>query len=436
MKKILALVVLFFALIIPITTRADGGLMPPHGYWIAETDQKAVIVFENNTETLILSTNFQGDAKEFAWIIPTPTQPQVDKGPYNIFESLQELTDVYDGGNIIYDSPLMMGAPEKTASVRVVEQKKIDIYDISVLEANDNEALYKWLQDNDYNYPAYGKAVLDDYIRNDWYFTAVKIIPESLAQATNQLNQGTITPLQLVFSSTKIVYPLKISSITMNNSANTSPQIIEDATNPSEISQPITPNNYVDIKLYVFADHKKDAIGFEAQYANWVDTNKIKNLAFNDKGDPWYTPKSDEMYLTVLDRGMNTRDMKNDAFLVDAEDNSAIPPSQFWLNVLATVLVIFFLIISPFGLLYILFLILFIFIKSRGARIAFLICQGILALSGITIAVAVLFSTGTSWGESDMMPLWLSALIVIGAMIIGMVLEIVLGGRGSKVKKK
>ncbi|MDD5731672.1 MAG: DUF2330 domain-containing protein [Patescibacteria group bacterium] len=437
MKKIVLIIGLLAIIAIPTVSMADGGIMPPPNHWVAETDQKGVIVFENNTETLILSTSFQGDAKDFAWIVPTPSKPQVDKGPDNIFEALSNLTNVSEnGGGIIYSQPLGLGSAEIAPRVNVIEQKKIGIYNIAVLEANDQNALYDWLQQNGYNYPAYGKTILDDYIRNNWYFTAVKINPENLAQAETELSSGTITPLKLIFSSTKIVYPLKISSITMNN-PNTIVPVINDSPIPSIAPMPITPSRYVSVRLYVLADHKKQADGFEAQYANWIDTKTIRNLAFDDNGNSWISPKGNKMYLTELYRGMNTKDMKSDIFLIDAEDNSAIPPSQFWYNVLATVVFALLIILSPFGLLYIIFMLLFIFLKSKIVKVTSVVFQALILLVGIITLLLVLSSMSQSYSsDSGLVGILVSSLIIIAAMILGMILEIVFNRRKNRRKKK
>ncbi|MBI4709254.1 MAG: hypothetical protein HY764_03570, partial [Candidatus Portnoybacteria bacterium] len=56
----------------PICVLADGGLFMPPDVYMYETDQRAVIFYENNVETLILSTTFRGSAKDFGWVVPVP----------------------------------------------------------------------------------------------------------------------------------------------------------------------------------------------------------------------------------------------------------------------------------------------------------------------------------------------------------------------------
>jgi hypothetical protein len=53
MKRVLLALGLLVVMILPISASADGMIIPPPGYWMYETDQKAVIVHENGIETLM-----------------------------------------------------------------------------------------------------------------------------------------------------------------------------------------------------------------------------------------------------------------------------------------------------------------------------------------------------------------------------------------------
>lgn len=215
-EKFLLATLITFAYLLPIFAVADGGLVPPLDRYIYETDQKAVIFYDQGVENLILQITFEGDAKDFAWIIPTPKQPQVEKSTDTLFARLDELTRPEEEG-----APMSAGfglmntsVDDVGRSVRVVETKKIEYYDINVLEASDKNALYNWLNDNGYAFPQQGKYIIDDYIQKGWYFTAVKIDNESVSDLVEgQLQNGHAIPLKLSFETEEIIYPLKISSL-------------------------------------------------------------------------------------------------------------------------------------------------------------------------------------------------------------------------------
>jgi hypothetical protein len=211
----------FFGLLImvlvlfPTLVRADGMIIPKPSYYVDESGQKAVIWHDGKRETLILSTSFSGNAEDFAWIIPVPAKPEVTYSKDELFTALEDYTrpKVQDR----YPAPLMgvnliqSGIDDYSAKVTVVETKKVDIYDVSVLEATDGTALRKWLEDNGYEYPATKDHLLQYYVTRNWYFVAAKISATATDYAGSSLRQGHATPLKISFETAQIVYPLKIS---------------------------------------------------------------------------------------------------------------------------------------------------------------------------------------------------------------------------------
>ncbi|RLG90176.1 MAG: hypothetical protein DRO36_06550 [Candidatus Hecatellales archaeon] len=231
MLKKLLFVVFGVALLVPQIALADGMVVPPKDYWIQETDQKAVIFYDKGIETLVLSITFRGDAEDFGWVVPVPAKPEVSKGSDGLFTSLQELT----GYTRAYlEAPVFgLGAAGdyEEKSVTIIETKKVDYYEVTVLSSTDKDALTEWLNDNGYDFPSSASYILDSYIQNGWYFVAMKINPQSLdwKDVSQQLREGHATPVAISFATKNIVYPLKISSVmsqttssqTTNSNANT-----------------------------------------------------------------------------------------------------------------------------------------------------------------------------------------------------------------------
>lgn len=397
-------------LILPIAASADGVIFPPPDYWVYETNQKAVIFHDQNVETLVISITFQGDAKDFSWVIPTPSRPEVEKSTDEIFTALEKLTQP----EISYPIPLYreraLGMPSTEKGVTVVETKKVEYYDIAVLEADDPDALTKWLKDNNYQFSEEAKYLLNDYINNKWYFTAVKIDTKSLAESVEtQLHEGHAVPLKFTFTSSKIVYPLKISgmaeylkeplrpwpeplpymesgrdvgegvssgeTVAISNCSSHDecagllcPQVVGQDTpcciggqcvcGPSDCRKtaappyPAPPRPYwrpsVGILLYVFADHKKDLPGFNTEWANWVKSKDIEKLAIESNGEPWIKAKARKYYLTKLSRYMQPSEMTYDLYPRDAADNKPVGVKRWaWPSVFMNVL-IFLVMLSIF----------------------------------------------------------------------------------------
>lgn len=321
-------------LFLPGLTLADGMIVTPPDSYMFETDQKAVIFYENGIEDLILSVQVRGNAKDFAWIIPTPNRPQVSKSSDSLFTSLADLTKI----DYYYDQPQPLGLgtgyrDAVSSGVEVIETKQIDYYDITVLAASETEALYQWLNDHGYQFPESATYILDDYVNINWYFTAVKVDSKYLSNNLDeQFRSGHAIPLRLTFASDQIVYPLKISSANITYQEPKTIEIIDQnqgVVQPSKtVRYPSYPPDFVNILLYVFAGHKQELTNFQTLYASWLDQDKIQNLAFLDNGQPWKEVGGEKYYLTKLQRQMRSSEMTSDLFFKQADNDDAVNSAE------------------------------------------------------------------------------------------------------------
>lgn len=458
MKKLLALLIaLTFAALIPAShTKADGMVLPPPGYFVQETEQKAVIIYQDNVEQLIVSIGFQSDAKDFAWIIPTPSKPEVDKSTDELFTGLEDLTDTYTYRGISDGmAPLSM---EKAAepSVTVLESKKVDIYDIVVLQATNSKDLAKWLNENKYVYPEKEAYLFDSYIKKGWFFVGAKINSKLLdSSGVRKLNDGHATPLKLTFTTDKIVFPMKISSVvseqSVNNNGNVIVPEVSNNKNDTPVSSVAPPNpdiyypdyprqTNIPINLYIFADHKKELPGFNTDYAASVKKDRIRNLAYID-GEPWYDPGKD-MYLTKLTRYMALSEMTDDLYPRDAEDDTAITDDLtkgkiFLIIALVSAATIVGSIVCPCGILFIIGSLMHISKKRKNNLIGWVFQWIGFALMFITEAVVagyLIFQENEIERDSKfaLMSLSITLGVIIVALATVMVLQKVKLGKRKK----
>jgi len=61
-----------------------------------EKSQKALIYYHDQTENMVVSTSFQGNSKDFAWVIPTPSKPEIFKSSAGLFTTLEKITKTTD----------------------------------------------------------------------------------------------------------------------------------------------------------------------------------------------------------------------------------------------------------------------------------------------------------------------------------------------------
>ncbi len=196
---------------------------------INEPTQKAIIVYDNGREDLLLQVRYEGPLNEFGWLIPVPALPDVEKGSMEPFYELSELTQRRW-------TPLrvaLAGTPE-IERVTVVEVKTVGAYEVAILSPKDADSLGQWLQSHDYAIPPLKAGILDEYIHKNWYFVAAKIRldpevdfkmvsppngrnegPPDKGQDTvqQQLSKGELHPILISFDAEHCVFPLKISAV-------------------------------------------------------------------------------------------------------------------------------------------------------------------------------------------------------------------------------
>ena len=180
--KVLALAVL----LAPAPALADGGFVVSKFVWdkhkdIAEPTQKAILVYDAGREDLILQVKYEGPVDEFGWLIPVPNLPTVQKGSMKCFYELSQYTQrhfeppVYETRNASMGLASKGMDTEPEPPVKVIEIKTVGDYEIAVLSTKDSGALAKWLDTNQFYFPANKTNVLDAYVQQHWYFVAVKI---------------------------------------------------------------------------------------------------------------------------------------------------------------------------------------------------------------------------------------------------------------------
>ncbi|MBN2518072.1 MAG: DUF2330 domain-containing protein [Candidatus Altiarchaeota archaeon] len=179
MKKAVLVGILAVLALIPFFScaYADGMMIPDHpGYKISEPEQQAVIFWDGQKETMVLSTKIESaNTINLAWIIPiqSSTTPEVTGGTIGIFRKFEEF---FYGETYRVDSLLGMNKAEAGVSgVTVIERKEINIYDLVTLQASNARDLVEWLRENGYSASDDMIDVLDDYVGTKYYFIANKI---------------------------------------------------------------------------------------------------------------------------------------------------------------------------------------------------------------------------------------------------------------------
>jgi len=388
---------------------ADGGFFPPADYWVMPGQQNAIIFYEDNTETLFLTSEFQGDANDLVWIIPTPNLPEIEKASEEIFENIAELAMPqrdYAGDFGIFKS----GAEAGAGVVVVIETKKIDYYDVNVLAASDKDTLVKWFNENNYSYPEGYSYVLEYYINKNWFFTAIKISPESQgsSQVVEDLKEGHPTPIKMKFLSDQIVFPLKISSVEFP------PKEYEQS---SEIDYEY--EDYIPIQIFIIADNKYEADNFYIPYGNWVSKEQIKNLGNDEQGNPLIQPLNERYFLTSLNAYYEKSEMDKDIYFEKSIDNKKINAGPEPWEIFVQSLIFILIWTLSLGLLFIVGALILFLSSNKTAKIIAWILQIIsLSLTVIVLLLGFLLTLLTSsLGNPYFISFLITSLLLICIML-------------------
>jgi len=434
-SNIIFLSAIFLILFSVSSILADGGYIPRPGYWVRPGQQRAVIFYEDNTETMILTSGFIGNARDLVWIVPTPTKPEVSKADEKVFTNAQKLAYPKYSRSYGYGEIMMAatGDSMKNSGVVVIDSRQVDYYDVKTLLATSSNDLVKWFNDNNYSYPKEYSYVLESYIKRGWYFTAIKISPESAGatEVIQDLKEGNPTPVKMVFLSDKIVFPLKISSVDFPNTndkkyiaaadepigaarkdskgytwtklsdisgggnwkivsnipygyegVSWGDSLIDQQQGGINYNQNNNYNNYyskyqtyIPINIYLFADGKAQGDNFNINYGNWVTKKDIEKLGNDENGNPYITPKKSKYFLTHLSANMQKSQMDDDLYLTNAEDNKKVNAGPeawelFAQGLLLGMIVFLIWIFAPvFGILFIIGVVMLFLTVNKSLRI-------------------------------------------------------------------
>lgn len=238
---------------------------------VLQPAQKAFITWDpaENVETFTVQPKFEGNAQDFGMVIPTPGRPKLDEMPRDFFKELAVFTilepmdlDKYKRFPRAAAANAGFGGarPEREKrkdTVKVLEAGVVGSLDYKIITAEKADDLYAWLKDNGYNYGG-DEATLNFYVEKKWFFTVMKIDTKQMKLNPDGSYLGEVTPTRFTFESPKLVYPLKITQIS-----------VKDKT---------------EALFYVSAPHKMDLPGdFTYQYTFAPMWHQAMNFAIPEK---------------------------------------------------------------------------------------------------------------------------------------------------------
>ena len=202
------------------------------GQDVNQPGQKAFLTWDpvEEIESFTVQPQFQGNAKDFGMVVPTPSRPKLQEAHRDFFKMLAVFTILEPMDPKKFKGwmrTMTLGAPAGAApvprseavekKVTVLESGVVGSLDYKILEAKDAKDLYDWLKQNDYSY-AGDEATLEHYVKQGWYFTVMKIDPKQMKRDQGGTYRGEVTPTRFTFASDRLIYPLKITQLSVKDS--------------------------------------------------------------------------------------------------------------------------------------------------------------------------------------------------------------------------
>jgi hypothetical protein len=207
------------------------------GFYVAKADtklfnkaSKVVLVRDGDKTVLTMANDYEGEAKDFAIVIPVPTF--IEKGQIHVADNaLIEHLDAYSAPRLVeyFDEdpcnpprPMAMAGRmggtaglarkaehDKALGVTIEAEYTVGEYDILILSAEQSGGLETWLKENGYKIPEGAGAVLESYIKQKMRFFVAKVNLEEKAKAGFHY----LRPLQVAFETPKFMLPIRLGTV-------------------------------------------------------------------------------------------------------------------------------------------------------------------------------------------------------------------------------
>jgi hypothetical protein len=232
------LAILALAVISPSYSQAACCYFSAKNADILQPGQKAFLTWDpqEQVETFTVQPKFEGNALDFGMVIPTPSQPKLHEMPRDFFKHLAVYSILkrrefphsrlmpYPSGkalpfNAFGPAAVSEGAPaveKRKPAIKILEVGVVGSLDYKIIEAGRADDLYQWLKDHQYSYSG-DEATLNHYVQKKWLFTVMKIDTAQMKRNKDGTFAGEVTPTRFQFTSDKLVYPLKITQISVKD---------------------------------------------------------------------------------------------------------------------------------------------------------------------------------------------------------------------------
>lgn len=241
--------------------------IPPVDWEIQNAGQLNLVRIDKKNELIQLIPNirFTGNARDFALIVPTPTEPSLFPASATIWGEARNMTapvvlqrsrsddsfgcNSSSGPNVTFST----GGDAETADdgVIVVNETTVGAFQATIITSDDPDALVNWLNERNFTLTEQDAAKFIPLVENGWFFTAMRL-DTTKAQVPIQGWNTNVDPVLFEFEGTDFEFALPILSINWTGSL------------------PVT--------FYVVGDDRASLDGFKTRYANRITATEYEAM--------------------------------------------------------------------------------------------------------------------------------------------------------------
>lgn len=185
------------------------------GQPVVNADQTVLIIWDaaNQTQHFIRQASFKSEADDFGFIVPSPTQPELEESGNDAFPYLRKLTEPEikkvprpTGTSCGCGGDHLTKSAVQGSDVRVLAEKQVAGFDAVVLEAGAANALVGWLKEHGYAFSPEVETWAKPYIESRWKFTALKV---SKPKDDQKQNTVAASALRMTFKTERPLFPYR-----------------------------------------------------------------------------------------------------------------------------------------------------------------------------------------------------------------------------------
>jgi len=194
---------------------ADRGGVSPSGHEVFESGQKAIIAWNGTHEILILSTDVKSSQEsKVIEFLPLPSNPSINQGEKSSFFKVESLVGEYFRSiGFRPTTEREWQAHGAYGGVEITFHEEIGAHDLTVVKTENAQELVSWIEDFlsdiEIEYeelPSGLEDLFSVYVDDGTNFFAIDVID---ANSTTK----SVEPLVYEFKSSKLYYPLRISTL-------------------------------------------------------------------------------------------------------------------------------------------------------------------------------------------------------------------------------